>query len=405
MYKVNSLNPKNFEPFHLKNQTSSMLFDHCNFLGIPIKIDKSSDLCEFKLKSVLPLMSNQKGIHHNFPKDYGDHNDIRQLLSIDWKFLAKNKNKKLVITQKIPTIFTNFIKPLNHIVKKYELYGRVFWLGLNPLEEKHQSFCNFKILNINPWTTVYCDEAIRGEYSDVTADFQYSSLSEATCHFVSLCARKKFFRSLATYLFYKKNLHKKGLYSFLGWKGEVENEKKELVSKKRDLIFHGIPFEDYFTFVTEHNKPLDFTKHPWMVLSENWYNAAGNMNKQGLVNLVFESTSGLNEIFITEKTVRSFVKGRPFLLLGNPNSLKYLREVLGFKTFDFLFDESYDREVNQIVRVQKVIQQLENFCSKPFDYQKQIISEHQHILDHNFKTAANFPHKKLFLDLLRKINV
>ena len=94
MYKVNSLNPKNFEPFHLKNQTSSMLFDHCNFLGIPIKIDKSSDLCEFKLKSVLPLMSNQKGIHHNFPKDYGDHNDIRQLLSIDWKFLAKNKNKK-----------------------------------------------------------------------------------------------------------------------------------------------------------------------------------------------------------------------------------------------------------------------------------------------------------------------
>ena len=191
-----------------------MLYDHCNFLGVPIEFDKTSDICEFKLKSVLPTMSIQKGIPHNFQKDYGDHNDIRQLLAIDWKFLAKNKTKKLVITQKIPTMFTNFIKPLNHIVKKYDLNGRVFWLGLNLLEQKHQSYCNFKILNINPWTTVYCDEAIRGEYSGVTADFQYSALDDATYHFVSLCARKKFFRSLATFLFCKKNLHKKGLYSF-----------------------------------------------------------------------------------------------------------------------------------------------------------------------------------------------
>ena len=73
MYKINSLNPSDFEPFHLKNQTSSMLFDHCNFLGIPVKIDESSNLCEFKLKSVLPTMDIQKGVTtNNFPKDYGD---------------------------------------------------------------------------------------------------------------------------------------------------------------------------------------------------------------------------------------------------------------------------------------------------------------------------------------------
>ena len=67
MYKINSLNPKNFEPFHLKNQTSSMLFDHCNFLGIPVKIDKSSDLCEFKLKFLVDfnLNSGQLDLHLN----------------------------------------------------------------------------------------------------------------------------------------------------------------------------------------------------------------------------------------------------------------------------------------------------------------------------------------------------
>jgi len=405
MYKINSLNPKNFEPFHLKNQTSSMLFDHCNFLGIPVEFDKSANLCEFKLKSVIKTVSLQKGVQHDFPNDYGDHNDIRQLLAIDWKLLANNKNKKLVITQKIPTMFTNFIKPLNHIVKKYDLSGRVFWLGLNPLELKHQSYCDFEILNINPWTTVYLDEVLRGEYLDITADFQRAPLSAASVHFVSLCARKKFFRSLATFLFHEKKLHMKGLYSYLGWKGEANGEKQEVLDRKSELLSNGVDYSKFLKFVTEHNRPLDFTKHPSKVLSKEWYNAAGDLNKRGLVNLVFESTSGNNEIFITEKTIRSFVKGRPFLLLGNPNSLKYLTQELGFKTFDFLFDESYDSDMNQISRVQKVINQLEIFCSKPFEYQKQLINEHQHIIDHNFKVAATFPHKKILSDVMEKLNV
>lgn len=404
MYKINSLNPKNFEPFFLKNQTSSMLYDHCNFLGIPVKIDESSNLCEFKLKSVIKTISLQKGVKHDFPNDYGDHNDIRQLLAIDWRLFANDKSKKLVITQKIPTIFNNFIKPLNHIVKKYNLHGRVFWLGLNPLELKHQPYCDFEILNINPWTTVYLDEVIRGEYLDVVADFQRASLDEAKVHFVSLCARKKFFRSLATFLFNERKLHKKGLYSYLGWKGESKDEKQEVLRRKTQLLSCDVDFDKFLNFVTNHNKPLDFTEHPTKVLSEEWYNAAGNQNKKGLINLVFESTSGNNEIFITEKTIRSFIKGRPFLLLGNPNSLKYLRDEFGFKTFDFLFDESYDSDINEISRVKKVIQQLENFCSKPFEHQKQTILKNQHIIDHNFKVASTFPHKKILSDMMEKLN-
>ena len=71
---------------------------------------------------------------------------------------------------------------------------------------------------------------------------------------------KKFFRSLATFLFCKKNLHIKGMYSFLGWKGEVDRERKELLSRKSEIISNNIDFDDYFTFVT---KQLPKEKHPW----------------------------------------------------------------------------------------------------------------------------------------------
>ena len=52
----------------------------------------------------------------------------------------------------------------------------------------------------------------------------------------------------------------------------------------------------------------------------------------------------------------------------------------------------------------RVIQQLEGFCSKPFEYQKQLIDEHQHIIKHNFKVATTFPHKKILLDVMEKFN-
>jgi hypothetical protein len=46
-------------------------------------------------------------------------------------------------------------------------------------------------------------------------------------------------------------------------------------------------------------------------------------------------------MYYTEKTWRSIFYQRPFLLMGNQHQLQMLRD-LGFKTFDFLFDESYD---------------------------------------------------------------
>jgi len=413
MFKINPIYPKykNFEP-PVNRWTKSLLYDYCKVFQIPAQLDDSSDICEFKLRDEILLTAIQKGQPiDKFPKDYGDQNDFKQLLFVNWKYFSNNKHKKLFITCRLPVVFLNFIKPLNKIIEKYKLYNRVFWVGTNPLELNYQPYCKFKILHLNPWTNIVAEGSFRARTSDLVSNIQQSPLNDTNCHFVSLCARKKFNRSLGTFLLYEKGLHKKGLYSFIGSTTEAKFEKEELLNRLIELIDRDIPFDKFFNFATTHNNALDFDEQFLYKHGTNNGNhilhghTSTVLNKNGLINLIHESTTGNKEIYITEKIMHCFLIGRPFLLLGNPKTLKYLREVWGFKTFDFLFDESYDKEVDDISRVQKVIQQLEIFCDKSFKHQKQIIQKHQHILDHNHTVASTFSHKEAFLKLLENINV
>lgn len=64
----------------------------------------------------------------------------------------------------------------------------------------------------------------------------------------------------------------------------------------------------------------------------------------------------------TEKTGNAIVLKKPFFLNSNPYSLYNLRE-LGFKTFSDYWDESYDEKLNQVDRLDGIIQDI-NWLSK-----------------------------------------
>ena len=59
-------------------------------------------------------------------------------------------------------------------------------------------------------------------------------------------------------------------------------------------------------------------------------------------------------MFISEKVVKPLVGFQPFIVLGPYGYLKELKR-LGFKTFDFIWDESYDDEVDFEKRYDKVL--------------------------------------------------
>lgn len=65
------------------------------------------------------------------------------------------------------------------------------------------------------------------------------------------------------------------------------------------------------------------------------------------------------ENIISEKTFRNMLSKKPFLRLGEPNSLRIIRDEYGFKTFDgILFDESYDQIQDYHKRMQALVDQL-----------------------------------------------
>ncbi len=60
---------------------------------------------------------------------------------------------------------------------------------------------------------------------------------------------------------------------------------------------------------------------------------------------------------LTEKTFKAIALEMPFVLVASAGSLEYLREY-GFQTFDGILDESYDTEIDDMRRVERVTQLL-----------------------------------------------
>ena len=62
-----------------------------------------------------------------------------------------------------------------------------------------------------------------------------------------------------------------------------------------------------------------------------------------------------DKIHLTEKVLRPIACGHPFVLVAGPGSLAYLRSY-GFRTFDSVFDESYDQQTDTVKRLEMVVQ-------------------------------------------------
>lgn len=101
--------------------------------------------------------------------------------------------------------------------------------------------------------------------------------------------------------------------------------------------------------------------------------------------------------FLTEKTFKPMSYHHPFIILGKPFSLELLRS-LGYKTFDPFINESYDQEVDDVKRMQLILQEIERLCNLPDHEILLFVKNVQSILDHNFKkliTFGSYIHKKI----------
>jgi hypothetical protein len=101
------------------------------------------------------------------------------------------------------------------------------------------------------------------------------------------------------------------------------------------------------------------------------------------VNVVTETLTQKDVVFITEKTYKPIYTCQPFIIVGNPHSLKKLKEY-GFKTFDKWWDESYDSEIDFETKMNKITKVLEEIASWDLEKCTLIRNEMKEILIHNY---------------------
>jgi hypothetical protein len=128
--------------------------------------------------------------------------------------------------------------------------------------------------------------------------------------------------------------------------------------------------------------------------------------QQTAIEVVLETLFDDSRLHLTEKSLRPIACGQPFILAATAGSLAYLRSY-GFKTFDSVFDESYDTISDPVERLGAIVNLMNNIKNSPnplemyqqlqaiadFNQQRFFSSEfHQQVVDEfkqNFSSGFN----------------
>ena len=97
-----------------------------------------------------------------------------------------------------------------------------------------------------------------------------------------------------------------------------------------------------------------------------------------------------HNIYLTEKTYKAIKHKHPFILVGAPNSLLYLRQA-GFKTFNPFINETYDVETNDDIRMQRIINEIHRLCDMSMSELSDWKSSMNQILEHNYNILHSLP--------------
>lgn len=105
------------------------------------------------------------------------------------------------------------------------------------------------------------------------------------------------------------------------------------------------------------------------------------------------STFALDEqevaVATNEKELKPMLAKQPFVVFGRPKTLEYMRD-MGFMTFSKWFDESYDTELDNIKRMERIALEVKRLSSLTTTEWQRILHEMEPILIHNHSRLVNY---------------
>jgi hypothetical protein len=122
------------------------------------------------------------------------------------------------------------------------------------------------------------------------------------------------------------------------------------------------------------------TGHPmhscWLSLFEE--------NASSLAHVVTETVYSGRRHHLTEKTFKPICLRMPFVLVSTAGSLEYLRQY-GFQTFDHIWHEDYDLEIDDEKRLEKIARLLKDLDDQSPRELQRIYQAAVPVLEHNFQ--------------------
>jgi hypothetical protein len=153
---------------------------------------------------------------------------------------------------------------------------------------------------------------------------------------------------------------------------------KYLISRFSDM---GLDSNDVLT--ADKLLPLvldnpNFSRYPM----EHSVDPVKHLYDNSLVNIVTETYFFNNIIHITEKTYKPIAFMQPFILLGAARSLQHVKD-MGFKTFGEFWDETYDLELDDKQRFNKIMAVIESISKWPEEQRIDFTVKVKDIVDYN----------------------
>jgi hypothetical protein len=111
-------------------------------------------------------------------------------------------------------------------------------------------------------------------------------------------------------------------------------------------------YPDIEEVFSEQTFPMEFPGESHAPMHSCWLSLFDE-SASSLLYLVTETVATGRRLHLTEKTFKPICLRMPFVIVGTRGSLAYLRSY-GFKTFGHLWDESYDDEINDHQRIEKI---------------------------------------------------
>lgn len=105
--------------------------------------------------------------------------------------------------------------------------------------------------------------------------------------------------------------------------------------------------------------------------------------KESLVAIVNETRFAEMTPLLTEKIMNAMLNCRPFIMVGPPGNLAYMKR-WGFSTFGDIIDESYDNELDHATRLDMIFTEIDKIANLTYDQMIDFYAEAIPNCVHNF---------------------